>query len=370
MRLLCAVVFCLLPAFSTAQAASILLLEDPVDPGARYCKSEALRQENLRSGQSALLLEADLLALGHTVLREEIQSSAPETWAAYDLLFFSAGDHPFPLSNPAWRASLRQAVVNGSHLLIEGGDLAYHWLSQDALFNDWVLHADSWQGDEGETLLPVSSHPVATIPHVLPDTLSLAWQSYGDADRVLPAWGAEPVLEWAGNTGEAGVLAYDPDFEPSGGQILFYSFSYEALEETARVLLLENSVNWLLTEVPGSASISGTVTLEGESDHSGTLCRLQPGGLLVWTDSEGAYQFTGLHPNQYELVFLHDGFRSFSRDLELEEGEDSENLNAFLSILLSDEFWNSPELPIPDNDLFGVSDTLTVSLGGLFETLS
>ena len=50
------------------------------------------------------------------------------------------------------------------------------------------------------------------------------------------------------------------------------------MDAGVRATLLQNVVEWLTTVETPSASVSGTVVLEGEMDHSGVLIEAIPGG--------------------------------------------------------------------------------------------
>ncbi len=368
LRILCTVLV-LMSAALPAGAFDILLIDDGFDEGLRNAKSPEHRGGEISPRSSISELESDLIALGHSVTIVPSDISEPWTWTFADVVLWSSGNHPLPLGNPAWRASLRHYVTDGGKLLIEGGDIAYHWIPGDPLFASAVLHGGSWLGDpESALTLVESEHPLATVPNALPALLGLTVETYTDTDAVTPANDALVPYFWIPGPPTAGYLAYDADPAPTGGQIIYLPFRYSAVDPLERIQLLENAVTWLGTEDLGDASFSGQVHLVGEDDHRAAKVQVQPGGHWTETDSEGHFLIDGLFGGtRYSITVSKEGFRSAFSNYELDDGEHVDDLYFSLNPVIQFSDCSSPELPIPDDDPFGVSDTIMVSGGGFVE---
>jgi len=350
-----------------AIASQILLIEDSPSSGDRFAKDAGSRGWGMESLRSAQEFQSDLEALGHAVVIEAAGGSDPATWFDYDLLVWSSSDHPLPLSDPAWRAALRHYVLDGGHLLIEGGDIAYYWILGDPLFAEKVLHGQSWLADpSGFMDLFEDAHPLANVPNILPGSLFPDLQSYTDADAIQPMSDAIMLYRWTDTPLAASLLAYDADIAPSGGQILYFPFRYSALDPSDRLALLENGIYWLTTLDTGDSSFSGQVHLVGESDHSGVKIQVQPGGHWVDSTVDGSFLLDGLTGGmRYHLVASKPGFRSAMAVIDLEEGEQVDSLYFSLDPVVQLSGCREPNLPIPDDDYQGLADSLPIQGSGI-----
>jgi len=68
-------------------------------------------------------------------------------------------------------------------------------------------------------------------------------------------------------------------------------------------------------------TISGTVTLEGQTDHSGVLVRvLGQDSVYAYTNSAGAYQLSDVNPGNIVVQFKKQGFKTIGKDTLLPNG--------------------------------------------------
>jgi len=349
----------------SAHSAQILLIDDSPGAGARAAKSVDVRGGGREGASSVVEFQIDLESFGHNVLVES-PNSDPAGWPSSDCMIWSSGNHALPLGNPAWRASLRHFVLDGGRLLIEGGDTAFHWIQGDPLFAGQVLHSTLWL-DDPDTRLSVhnTQHALVNYPNDLPLLIDFSSESYLDADAVSTAPDAAMLLRWAGGIPmAAGLVAYDPDPAPSGGQIVYLPLRYSALDPDDRPLLLENAITWLLTDEPGDAALGGSVHLVGGSDDGGVKLRVQPGGQWTLSSPDGSFFLGELHGDQsYTLEASMEGFDTFSAVFNLEPGEILDDLYISLDPILQETFCREPFLSIPDDDPLGVFDSIDVGMG-------
>jgi carboxypeptidase D len=195
---------------------------------------------------------SDLAALGYSVVSETAASTTPATWPGYNLLVWSAGANESPVAQAALRTAIESYVAAGGKLLIEGGEIGYDACSSPSYptFRDNVLHVTQWRVDNAGALARYTpTHPIATTPNELPASFSVTYAAYGDEDAVVPAATATSVYRTTspGSPVCGGVLAYDDDANPATGQIVYFSFNYNALaDQASERLLLQNAVEWLI----------------------------------------------------------------------------------------------------------------------------
>lgn len=359
----------LLAAALPGHALDLLLIDDSPGEGFRVAKSADHRGGDVNLLRSVNELEADLIALGHVVNVLPANLSDPSTWIYPDLIVWSTGNHPLPLGDPAWRAALRHFAYDGGRLLLEGGDIAYHWVEGDPLFAARVLRSEAWLDDPTQPLaLFESEHPLATSPNSLPTNLSLDLQSYTDADALLLSDEALAPYHWFPGAPNCGYMAYDSDPEPSGGQIVYLPFRYSAMDPVDRLPLLENAIQWLGTQNQGDASFSGQTQIIGDQNHSGVKIQVQPGGQWTLSDHSGDFLIDGLYGGtRYIITASKEGYRKAFAYYDLGEGEQMEDLYFTMNPIIQVTECASPELEIPDDDHMGVTDTLMIGGGGFVE---
>jgi len=314
--------------------------------------------------RTAAGMVTDLEGLGYSVVLEDLGVTDPGTWFDYDMILVSMADKTAELGDTAFRAELVDFVNAGGHLLIEGGEIAYYH-NDEAAFASTVLHITDWNGDSsGNVTVADPLHSVMSVPNTIVGPIACAYSGYGDADRVTVAGDGQLVGDWSNYSGLGSVVCYDPTPSPVGGQIVFFAFDYGALEVTEGLSLLHNAVNWLLAiEAPGTASVSGTVTLQGATDHSGILVELMPGGDTVTTGPSGDYAFTSLYAAGYTVTASRPSWSTDAETFTLAEGEALTGVDMVLTHVYETSACSTPALAIPDNNPTGVSDVINVSLG-------
>jgi len=305
----------------------------------------------------------DLTGLGYSVVLEDLSATDSATWPSYDMVLVSTADSQADLGDAAFRSDLIDFVDAGGHLLIEGGELAWNHDTENPAFAASVLHIVSWNGDNGGDLTVADPlHNVMSTPNVIAGPIPHSYSGYGDADRVTPTTDAQLVGDWSTYSG-ASVVCYDPTPSPVGGPIVFFAFDYGALSGDEALNLLHNAVVWLLAvEAPGTASVSGTVTLQGSGDHSGVLVELLPAGESLVTDATGYYEFTDLHEGSYTVRASRESWSLATAGISLAEGEALTDVDLILTHVYETEVCDSPAMSIPDNTSTGVSTVMPVSV--------
>ncbi|MAF27395.1 MAG: hypothetical protein CME07_05970 [Gemmatimonadetes bacterium] len=310
--------------------------------------------------RAAADLVADLETIGYTVTTETMASTDPASWGLYDLLITSSGDNTTTLSDAAFRTALTAYAASGGHLLVEGGEVGYDYYG-DASFCEPVLHMTGWNHDEsGSVTVADASHYVMSVPNVITGPVTMTYANYGDQDALVPTADAVMVGSWSDYPTDASVIAYDSNPAPEGGQFVFFAFNYSAMDAASRALLLENAVTWLLTPELGSSSVSGTVSLAGQSDASGVTVTATPGGGSTTTGVDGSYTLSGLYAGAYRVVATKTGWSTEGTDVTLVDGMHMTGVDFVLTSTVTADFCDSPGLPIPDSPSPGISSPLVV----------
>ncbi|MBC8366248.1 carboxypeptidase regulatory-like domain-containing protein [bacterium] len=325
-------------------------------------KSGAIIAEAYSSnvGKACTDIISDLDEIGYTSTMESMGETDPLTWVNYDLVLVSAGDNTEPFGDTSFTNALVDFVEVGGHVLIEGGEVAYDHQSGD--FATQVLHHTGWNHDQsGNVTIAEADHYLASVPNLIPASISMSYSGYGDHDAVDVAADAVTVGSWSDYAGDGSIIAYDPNPAPEGGQIVFFAFNYSAMDAAVRPLLLQNAVTWLMTQEVGDCSISGAVTLEGETDYSGVLVEAIPGGGYVYTGADGLYSLPGLYAGGYEIRASKNGFSTEIAEVPLGPGEDATGIDLDLSIVYEATFCSEPGLAINDNTT--IDDSMDINLG-------
>ena len=254
------------------------------------------------SPKSVDLLVADLEYLGYGAYVETMGTTDPADWWNYDVLLVSSGDNTSSLGDESFRDAMVAFAEDGGHILLEGGEVGYNHAS-DTDFATVVMHSTDWNHDESGTLdVADPTHYVVSQPNPIVDGNVITYNGYGDQDAMAPLADAQMPAVWSTYPTDGGVICYDPNPAPEGGQIVFFTFNYGALGSSCTQHLLQNSIEWLVTEEFGDASLSGTVTLDGEVDHSGVLLRMVPLGYEATTDASGYYEFPAIFGGDYVVT--------------------------------------------------------------------
>ncbi len=288
-----------------------------------------------------------------------------EDFAGYQVVVLSAGDNTEPVADVATRTALQTWAGSGGKLLIEGGEVGYDALNSPGYpeFAAQVLHAVDWDTDHAGDLAVaagMANHPLLNIPYDLPGQIMVEYDGYGDEDAMEPADDAYAVLVPLSVQGDGGVIVHDDNPAPQSAQIVYMAFNIEALDSQTGSELIENALAFLLApEAPPTASVSGRVTLAGETDHSGVLVDLGD-GLTTLTDSDGNWSVSELYAGMYAVIATKDGWSVDRQDIVLTDGQHLADVDFVLSPIINTSYEDFPGLVIPDNDPAGVTTTITV----------
>jgi subtilisin-like proprotein convertase family protein len=347
----------------------LLVIDDGAAKGLREAKTDGKQGQVIASAysapasKSASELATDLEALGYFVMVETAAATDPATWDDYDLIICSSGDNTSPVESATLRTALENHAAVGSRLLIEGGEVGYDAASYPGYpsFAENVLHVADWNHDEsGSVTVADPTHYVMSVPNTVTGPISMTYAGYGDQDALVPTADAVMVGSWSTYPTDASVIAYDPNPAPEGGQIVMFGFNYAAMESAPRAELLQNAVNWLLTPEIGNCSVSGHVTLAGESDHSGIKVEAIPNGGSVLTDASGAYTLPGLYAGDYQIRASKSGWSTETADVTLADGQNLTGVDLTLTRVYAVEICSNCSLGIPDNNPTGISDVINV----------
>ena len=329
---------------------------DMIEPGFISVESKA-----------AADIVTDLENIGYAVTLETAAATDPLTWGDYDLIIVSCGNNTAPVADATFRANVEAFVAGGGHLLIEGGEVGYDAASYPGYptFAENVLHTNDWNSDSGgDFTVGDAEHYLMSVPNTITGPISMASGNYADQDAQVPSNGGVLVGSWSSYPTDASLIAYDPNAAPEGGQIAFYCFNYSSMDAVARVAILENTMTWLMALEIGDCSVSGTVTLAGQSDHSGIRVDAVPGGGYDITGVDGSYSLPGLYAGTYDIIATKDGWSTDAAEVTLSSGENLTGVDLSLSAVITEDFCNTPSLAIPDNNPTGVSDAISVGIGG------
>ena len=347
----------------------LLVIDDgaksPMQPAKKDEKTGEVIGDAYRSDAAKALADvlADLETIGYTTTVETMSATDPATWANYDLLMTCSGDNTDPLGDAGFRSDLIDYVLSGGRLLIEGGEVGYDHYG-DTNFATTVLHITDWDADNsGNVTVVEPDHYVVSVPNVITGPIAVSYGNFGDQDALDATADAVRVGSWTNQTQNASIIAYDPNPAPEGGQIVFFAFNYSAMDSEVRPLLLQNTVNWLITAEVGDCTVEGTVTLEGETDHSGVEVEAIPGGGFVYTDASGHYMLEGLFAGAYSIVASKEGWTTGTQEISLSQGEHLTGVDFELYPVQTYEECRDPNLAIPDNNPTGVSDDMEIFLG-------
>jgi subtilisin-like proprotein convertase family protein len=351
----------------------ILLIDNAVKGGRAPAKIDEKTGAILEPGydlgtkDAALDMKTDLENLGFNVTVEDLTSN-PVNWTTYDLLIVSCGTNTETL-DATIKPALIDFVNGGGHLLLEGGEVGYDHYS-DTAFASTVMHISGWSADNsGNPTVAVPTHYVMSVPNTITGPITLTYAGYGDSDALTAAAGAVVAGSWTTQAGKASVLCYDPNPAPEGGAFVFFSFNYSALDATKRADLLQNAVIWLTTPESGNSSVAGTVTLAGQSDHSGVKVEAIPNGGSAYTNALGTYSLPGLFAGTYTIRASKQGFATGQRQVTLASGQQLTGIDFNLAQVYQNDVCRTPNLAIPDNNPTGVTDNMMVAMGATITAL-
>jgi len=283
----------------------------------------------------------------------------------YQMVVLSAGDNANPVESAGLRNALQDWANSGGKLLIEGGEIGYDALSSPGYpeFADQVLHSISWDSDFAGDLQQapgMEAHPLLNIPNPIDSVVGISYSGYGDEDAVKPAADAYAVMTTLGYPNDAGILVYDDNQAPQSAQVVYFSFNVEALEGVAGQHLTLNAAQFLLAnETAPTSSVSGTVTLAGQSNHSGVLITSGAGHSTV-SASDGSWMLDGLYGGAYSLSFSKDDWGTMVLDVDLDSDEHLTGQDLMLLPVIQTDYAESPGMAIPDNTPSGISSLIVV----------
>ncbi|MCP4800453.1 MAG: hypothetical protein GY893_10945, partial [bacterium] len=304
-------------------------------------------------------LVADLEYLGYSAQTEDINAINPDDWVLYDMLLVAVGDNTadFPAG---FQTALTSFAAAGGHYIVEGGEVFYN--HNGSGFGADVLHCESWQSDSsGSVTVADAAHYVMSVPNVIAGPIAVSYAGYGDQDSATPTSDAVMVGGWT-ESPSASVITYDSNPAPAGGQYVGLCFNYSAMDVEPRQQLLQNVVTWLLALEIGNCSVSGTVTLQGETNHAGITVEAIPGGGSTVTAADGSYSFPGLYAGTYNIRASKQLWSVGSVDVILEDGQNMTGVDMLLTPVQEMADCSQPALAIPDADPAGISDIMTLSL--------
>ncbi len=318
---------------------------------------------------SATQMADDLTNMGFFVTVVNAAAVDPADFDLVDLVILSCGDNTSTLGNAALKNALVNFAAAGGHIMLEGGELGYDQYG-DSAFANTVMHTNDWNSDNaGNVEVADASLYILNNPNPSCQPMTLTYNGYGDSDAMAPNADAVMPMNWSSYPTDAAMITYDPNPAPEGGQIVFFTFNYMAVDG-GRYALLENSVHWLLTQEFGDSSVSGHAMLTGESDHSGITITAMPNGGTTTTGSDGSYSLDGLYAGTYTIRASKNGWSTEVQDVVLEEGQSLTDVNFVLTVTYEAEVCSQPGLAIPDNNPAGVSDSAYMDTAGLITDVS
>ncbi len=320
-------------------------------------------------GKSATQMADDLTNMGFFVTVVNASEVDVAQFDLVDLVILSCGDNTSTLSNAALKAGLIDYAQTGGHIMLEGGELGYDQYG-DTEFANHVMHSNDWNSDSaGNVEVADASLYILNNPNPACQPMTLTYAGYGDSDAMAPNADAVMPMNWSEYPTDAAMITYDPNPAPEGGQIVFFTFNYMAVDGS-RYALLENAVHWLLNAEYGTSSVSGQAMLMGEDDHSGITITATPNGGTTTTGADGSYSFDGLYAGTYEIRASKNSWSTEIMDVVLEDGQSLTDVNFVLSPTFEADACSAPGLAIPDNDPNGISDTATMDTAGQITDVS
>jgi len=204
-------------------------------------------------GETADSIASWLEQMGYVVTLEDAATTDTSTWTNYDFLVWSSGEDIQTVGDnqESYSAAMRQALTDfynaGGRIFFEGGELGYDAQNYDMTFAQNVLHITDWHTDNpGDLIVGNSSHPIATTPNILPNTIGRndGTSGWGDGDGLSPTDDAVVVFNVAYNDSYVGLVT-SPD-----GRVVFLSVNFLSIADWNEAYsLLENIAEYLMNPV-------------------------------------------------------------------------------------------------------------------------
>ncbi len=323
-----------------------------------------------------------LTEAGYLVDHVVASDITPGYFEGYDALVLSCSNNPSPVDHDIMRDGLVDWAQDHGRILLEGGEMTA-WIVGawgGHLYPDfvrYVMHVDEYWGSPyfDWTILQTpgyTDHPFLNRPHLLPEQITMSGWDY-DLNAVDYAYVAEdalPIYKTAANSNTGGVVLHDENTAPESGQIVYFTWDMDRMDPVIGRQLTENAMAYLMArEAPGSASIAGVVRNISGDPLAGVTVSSSTGESAV-TGPDGAYVVTGLHGSYYNLTATLDGFGPDGRLVVIAEGEARTDVDFILQEVFLVQALSSPEVTIPDNNLAGVSDVITITEEGNLNDLT
>lgn len=296
----------------------VLVVDDDVSEFERISPEKGQFKADLTAplGASAMLFKSTLDSVGFLADYVTFANLDTNTLMNYDIVILSAGAKTSSIFNDQGkRDAIRNfAKLDGKKTWVEGGEVGYFFRSTgtaDQLFRQEVLFTEAWVSDASSGLLnkKIPTHPINNYPHSIPDNIEFTGTGFGvrDAMRVLPGARVFPVSTWSTHPDSGGIIIRDKNPNPTSADNVFFTFSIGSMtnQEIAKKLI-ENTAEFLMArETPAVGRISGTVTLQGATNHGGVVVNLTgTANKSTVTAVDGSYSFDSLYSGPYRVTAI------------------------------------------------------------------
>jgi len=317
-------------------------------------------------------IERWLTAAGYVITTVDAAALQATDFDNMQFAVLSCGDNTTPVADAGLRTLVRDWVLAGGKLLVEGGEVGYDAEASPGYpdFATDVLHVADWRSDSAGDLQVVTGmggHPLLNLPHALPSTLAINYSGYGDEDAMDPTPDAYVVLETASYSGAGGVIVYDDNPAPQSAQVVNYCFNMAALADTTGARqLVENTAAFLMAdEGEATASISGTVYEVVEDmiiQLAGATVSAGPGHSYV-TGPDGQYTLDNLYAGTYTVIVSAVDHATVLEMITVGEGEHVyQDFELYTTWTV--EYVQTTPQSIPDNSPTGITSIITVTDDG------
>lgn len=305
------------------------LTDKPIPPEVAKVKAAkvAAKVAALRKGKTVLIINGDndihyeddqsvqtfmsaFQNMGDEVRVEQAKDTSYSTWSGYDIVVWSCGDDYSAIDDINSKQMLVDYVAQGGRLILEGGNIA-GWCKEygagtipNRMFRVKVLYATTdWVYHDVGDLKLKNTHPIATTPNILPETIGFTPTELGDgsgdanAVRILPD--ATGIYNWSyvaynGNLVKENIASISYGLaaceSENGGRIVYFAFDIDDIDNPdIQQKLIQNSADWLKPE-PIANIITGKVVNKFTNKPVGGAKISIDTGQSVMTKSDGTYE--------------------------------------------------------------------------------